>query len=70
MTMLKNWCLLKKLWKIATFIKIGTEGKKIYRALEFIQSQYAEFKTLKRIETEKKWWQRWKSVVKISKCFI
>ena len=53
--------------KLQVFIKIGIEGKKIYRALEFIQSQFVEFKTLKRIDTEKKWWQRLKSVVKLTK---
>ena len=60
MTVLKNWCLFfwywkicDSSWKITTLIKIGIEGKKIYRALKFIQSQYLEFKTLKRIETKK-----------------
>ena len=48
--------------KLQVFIKIGIEGKKIYRALEFIQSQYVEFKTLKRIDTEKK------MVATIEKC--
>ena len=64
--MLKNWCL--------TFLikqNMSLKLKKSHHVLEFNQSQclkpYVEFNTKKIIEAEKKWRQRWKSVVQIHK---
>ena len=52
------------------YLKLGLKLKKLQRVLEFIQSQWlkqnVESNKQKRIEAEKKWWQRWKNVVQIN----
>ena len=52
------------------YLRLILKLKTIYRVLELNQFKwlkiYLEFNTQKRIEAEKKWWQRWKSFVQIN----
>ena len=54
---------------------LGLKVNKIHGVLEFNQSQwlkpFVEFNTQKRIGAEKKWRQKWKSVVQTNEqCYI
>ena len=55
------------------YLRLGLKIKKIHDILEFHQSQwlkqYVDFNTQKRIEVEKNWGQRWKSVAQINEQF-